>query len=202
MKFYCVRHGQTIFNVKGMIQGWCDSPLTEKGISDAQAVGKGLSNIPFVHAYSSTSERAIDTLNYILEDRNINKSYLKGLKETNFGMLEGEPVEKAKDWQKLKDEDYQKVGGEKLEESALRFLKTLEDIAGKNEEGNILIVSHGTVLTYASKIVDFKKTASILQSGSIMDNCYLMILEYSNNEFQLLEFADGTYLEKGREILK
>ena len=33
--FYYVRHGQTLFNILGRLQGWCDSPLTEKGIADA-----------------------------------------------------------------------------------------------------------------------------------------------------------------------
>ena len=26
---YLMRHGQTLFNVRRRIQGWCDSPLTE-----------------------------------------------------------------------------------------------------------------------------------------------------------------------------
>lgn len=27
--FYIIRHGETVFNRKGRIQGWCDSPLTD-----------------------------------------------------------------------------------------------------------------------------------------------------------------------------
>ena len=30
-RFYLMRHGQTLFNTLNRIQGWCDSPLTEKG---------------------------------------------------------------------------------------------------------------------------------------------------------------------------
>ena len=33
---YLMRHGETLFNVQHKIQGWCDSPLTEKGIKQAQ----------------------------------------------------------------------------------------------------------------------------------------------------------------------
>lgn len=33
--FYLMRHGQTLFNVQGRIQGACDSPLTELGIAQA-----------------------------------------------------------------------------------------------------------------------------------------------------------------------
>ena len=30
-RLYLMRHGQTLFNTLNRIQGWCDSPLTEKG---------------------------------------------------------------------------------------------------------------------------------------------------------------------------
>lgn len=33
---YLMRHGETLFNQRRKIQGWCDSPLTEKGIEQAQ----------------------------------------------------------------------------------------------------------------------------------------------------------------------
>lgn len=32
MKLYLMRHGETLFNTQKRVQGWCDSPLTEKGI--------------------------------------------------------------------------------------------------------------------------------------------------------------------------
>ena len=32
---YLMRHGQTQFNVRRKIQGWCDSPLTKQGIAQA-----------------------------------------------------------------------------------------------------------------------------------------------------------------------
>ncbi|MCI8606749.1 MAG: histidine phosphatase family protein [Hungatella sp.] len=34
--FYYVRHEETLFNVLNRMQGWCDSPLTEKGVSHAK----------------------------------------------------------------------------------------------------------------------------------------------------------------------
>ncbi|EHO52966.1 hypothetical protein HMPREF9104_00797 [Lentilactobacillus kisonensis F0435] len=40
---YMVRHGQTYLNLYNKIQGWIDSPLTEKGIQDAKSAGERLS---------------------------------------------------------------------------------------------------------------------------------------------------------------
>ncbi len=37
---YLMRHGQTLFNARKKIQGWCDAPLTELGIKQAKIAGK------------------------------------------------------------------------------------------------------------------------------------------------------------------
>lgn len=34
---YLMRHGETLFNTQGRVQGVCDSPLTENGRAQAQA---------------------------------------------------------------------------------------------------------------------------------------------------------------------
>lgn len=44
---YFVRHGQTYLNKYHRIQGWADSPLTDKGIADAKHAGDRLKVIPF-----------------------------------------------------------------------------------------------------------------------------------------------------------
>ena len=71
MKLYIVRHGQTWFNVIGRIQGWCDSPLTEKGREQAKKLRLFFDTVSLSAGYYSGSERAGDTLELILHDRNI-----------------------------------------------------------------------------------------------------------------------------------
>ena len=46
-RIYIVRHGQTYINRYDKMQGWCDTPLTDKGIKGAKDAGKALSDIPF-----------------------------------------------------------------------------------------------------------------------------------------------------------
>lgn len=62
-----MRHGQTLFNQRKKIQGFCDAPLTELGIKQAKIAGSYFkeNNITFDKAYSSTSERACDTLELV-----------------------------------------------------------------------------------------------------------------------------------------
>ena len=54
---YLMRHGETLFNQRRKIQGWCDSPLTKKGIEQAKKARELLKDIHFDHCYSSTAER-------------------------------------------------------------------------------------------------------------------------------------------------
>ena len=63
-RFYLMRHGQTLFNTLNRIQGWCDSPLTEKGQDQARQVRDYFEKhgLTFDQYYCTTTERASDTL--------------------------------------------------------------------------------------------------------------------------------------------
>lgn len=90
-KIYLMRHGQTLFNELHKIQGASDSPLTAKGIRQAEIARDHFKNegITFDVAYSSTSERASDTLEIVYgQDKDYRR--LKGLKEGDFGSFEAE----------------------------------------------------------------------------------------------------------------
>lgn len=63
-----VRHGQSTYNAQKIIQGRCDkSVLTDKGIIDAQQVGKALSEIGIDAFYCSPLQRAKQTAEIIHE---------------------------------------------------------------------------------------------------------------------------------------
>ena len=62
-----VRHGQSIYNERGLYQGCCDdSFLTEKGRLTAYQTGISLSSIPLDVVYSSPLQRARETASELL----------------------------------------------------------------------------------------------------------------------------------------
>lgn len=57
---YLVRHGQTMENLQGIIQGQLDTKLDDIGIEQAAAVAGALKDIPFDCGFSSDMTRASD----------------------------------------------------------------------------------------------------------------------------------------------
>lgn len=92
MKIYVVRHGETNGNLRGVMQGWTDEPLNDKGRALAIITAKALSDIRFDVAISSTLSRAYETAQIILRGNNNNKPEIEideRIKEMNFGSWEG-----------------------------------------------------------------------------------------------------------------
>ena len=139
---YLMRHGQTLFNLQHKIQGWCDAPLTPLGIKQAQIASHYFKDnqIVFDHAYSSTSERACDTLE-IVTDSQMPYTRLKGLKEWNFGAFEGK--DECLNPKLPYGDFFKQYGGEGEMELRERVAKTLTEVMEKDDHQVVLAVSHG-----------------------------------------------------------
>lgn len=100
---YLIRHGETMFNNLNKVQGWCDSPLTVKGINDLKRTARALAQVHFDNMYSSDLKRAIDTVhlmkdfNQVSEIGKIRK--LPEFREVFFGSFEGDDIDKT--WQQV-----------------------------------------------------------------------------------------------------
>lgn len=147
--FYYVRHGQTLFNRMKRMQGCCDSPLTEQGLKDARRAELALRQVPFTHAFTSSSERAVDTAEIILERHNVEALRMKGLKEFDFGELDGA---RLTDLQAKEEIDrrmqngytFEDIGGDSTDTIRTRISKTFEMIVKMcRDKERVLIVSHG-----------------------------------------------------------
>lgn len=179
--FYLMRHGQTLFNQRHKIQGVCDSPLTEEGKEQARLASKYFDDKEIDSAYSSSSERACDTLEIVLQGK-LPYQRLKGLKEWNFGVFEGESEDLNPKGPYL---DYWKqFGGEGQEEVALRMTKTLEKIAETDKHEHILCLTHGGAMF---AFFDHWKAYDKIEFSGHMSNCCILRYEYDGKAFYLTE---------------
>lgn len=194
MKIYLVRHGQTMFNAKHRVQGWCDSPLTELGVKQAQNVGKHLMDVPFVKAYCSTSERVVDTATYILNGRDIELIERKDLKEFNFGIFEAD-LEKEVFSKRNHFDGFVDVGGENVQMVSERMYTAIVDIAKSNPEGNVLVVSHGGAIMNLFHAIDHPFVEKMRKQGKFIENCSVSIFNYENEQLSIEVFGDCSYRE-------
>lgn len=89
-----VRHGESVWNQENRFTGWVDVDLAAKGVAEAQKAGKILleKKLTFDMAYTSRLTRAIKTLNFILDEMNlqwipVTKEWR--LNERHYGGLQG-----------------------------------------------------------------------------------------------------------------
>ena len=69
MKLYLLRHGRTLWNEEGRLQGRTDVPLSDEGRCSALAAGAALESVPFDAAFSSPLQRARETAELILRGK-------------------------------------------------------------------------------------------------------------------------------------
>ena len=105
VRFYIVRHGQTLLNSLDRAQGWADSPLTEAGKQMAADIGQKLKGIDFDAAYASDMLRAVQTAELVLEAGGKSGVPIEKdarLREWCLGCMEAENngvfIKKVSDW--------------------------------------------------------------------------------------------------------
>ena len=183
LRLYFIRHGETQYNIEFLVQGWCDSHLTEKGIMQAKKVGEALSGINFVGCFSSDLGRCQETTENILGDRKLDVTYTYKLREFHFGSFEEKTLDefKALDDQILM-KGVKEFGGEDIPDFTKRYFSALDDIKEKYSDGNVLVVSHGRAIMTLLKSIDdtIDEFPIVLGKSPVVKNCSLSIIEYDN----------------------
>ena len=201
LKLYFISHGETLSNTWHTLQGWSDTPLTANGIMQGKALGKGLADIPFLKAYTSTSERAYDTACYALGKRNLKPIMCRGLKEMNFGTLETKPnsFPGCETYIERVTYDWSSVGGETIDDLTNRMAHTLHEIITLNEDqhGNIMCVSHGLSILAAIRVVNESLYETLLRDETRFGNCCVTVISFENGKFKVEDVNNMTYVEKG-----
>jgi probable phosphoglycerate mutase len=148
-----VRHAETPWNRERRMQGHTDTPLSEAGRAQAQAVGRRLARGGFAALYTSDLARAQDTARVIALHSGREIIADVRLRERAFGIFEGltyaeiaerYPEDLARF--ELRDPDYVVPGGESARAFRERCLGCLAEIAERHVGDEVVVVTHGLVL--------------------------------------------------------
>ena len=151
---YLIRHGETDFNRRGVVQGsGVDSLLNEWGEAQAAAFFNAYQHVPFDKIYTSDLLRTHQTVRGFINQGIDHESYA-GLNEISWGIREGrEPNtgdnnyyrELTQSWRDG-NVDLASEEGESPVQVRDRQLPVIETILSRPHERNILVAMHGRAM--------------------------------------------------------
>lgn len=153
--YICVaRHGETDWNVSGILQGWLDVPLNDQGRRQACEMAAGFTNLRFAKVCSSPLVRSRETAEIIARSLRLAPPEIhEGLKERNFGIIQGMPKAELAELNPVLLQQILKRNpatdfeqGESMDEFADRVLQAIAEIARPNSGKRILAITHGWIM--------------------------------------------------------
>jgi len=203
LKIYLARHGQDEDNVRGILNGHRDQPLTALGQEQAQKLADFIveQGITFDYVYCSPLQRARQTALAVTNKLGLPEpSIYPELIERDFGSMTGQLIP---DIEKLCAPSILKTatvtyflevpGAELFPDLLLRAKKFLAAIKEKHESGSILLVSHG----------DFGKMIYAAHYGLKWENV-LTDFHFGNTELILLDngLPNEAFMFKAKQFNK
>lgn len=147
MRLLIIRHGETIENTQGIMQGHWHGRLTEKGLEQAEKLGVFLKERQIDIFYSSDLHRASLTAQAIAKHHpEIKLLYLKILREMYLGKLQGQPKLDLSEYSKEKQtEMFKKAGAETLDETFSRAKNYLRFLLQKHKNQTVATIAHSGI---------------------------------------------------------
>ncbi|SNR94809.1 probable phosphoglycerate mutase [Belliella buryatensis] len=197
-KIYLVRHGQTDYNLKGVVQGsGIDAPLNSNGIKQAKAFFEAYKHVAFEKVFYTGLRRTRQSLQGFI-DLGIPNESISELNEISWGKYEGLPMTHEENEYYLHmlerwsngDLDYAIAGGESPNTVAKRLKIGIDRILNQDHK-IILICMHGRamrvllslLMNYDLRYMDqFKHQNLGLYELNLDDSGVFKIIKYNSGE--------------------
>ena len=147
---YFIRHGESVGNTQGIIQGSLDFGLTRKGEVQAKLLSDKFKNIKINYLFSSPLKRALKTTEILNNITKLDVQVDDALQEYNYGIAEGKP------WQVATNEYGIQLGAwsfgdVKNEEGPEKFCgrvdKFIDNLRINFLDKDIVCITHGAVIS-------------------------------------------------------
>ncbi|MBC6605257.1 histidine phosphatase family protein [Hymenobacter sp. BT188] len=199
-KIYLIRHGQTDFNVQGIVQGsGVDSSLNAAGHEQASRFFAAYKHLAFDKVYTSTLQRTQQSVQGFL-DLGLPHEAHPGLNEISWGLREGTRITPQEDaeYQRVLDQwargetHARLMGGESPDEVAARQRAFIDLIISRPEEETILVCMHGRAMrVLLCQLLNYN--LSHMDAFEHRNLC-LYRLHYTGSMFSVRSFLDTAHL--------
>jgi broad specificity phosphatase PhoE len=152
------RHGQSVFNVEGVVNGEpaLDRGLAPGGVEEAVALGLQIAGVAIDACVVSRFPRARETARLALAERagTVPTTIDADLDDIRVGELEGRTLADYRVWKQGRTRDDPFPGGESLNDAARRYVDAYERVLARPED-TILCVCHEIPVRYAVNAATF-----------------------------------------------
>jgi broad specificity phosphatase PhoE len=147
LRFWFVRHGQSVHNAAGLFCGSIDSPLTDAGRAQAEHTASFFTDVTCDWLVTSPQQRAYDTAAIIATRHNLSVRIDERLREHAKGDLEDTPhvAVKSHAWRNV-------PGAESMASLHERTLQALRELSSRAGTG--IVVAHAGVARAIQSIHD------------------------------------------------
>jgi probable phosphoglycerate mutase len=148
--FLLVRHGQSLLNVEGIVNGdpGRDRGLSPHGIEEGRRLTGQLEHLPIDLVVVSNFPRALQTAELALAGRDVPRVVDPELGDVRIGDLEGRTLADYRASAPHADRNLRFTGGESLNDAARRYAGAYERLCERTEQ-TTLVVCHEIPVRYA-----------------------------------------------------
>jgi broad specificity phosphatase PhoE len=144
------RHGESELSVQGLTNGdpAVECGLTERGRRQARRLGRQLAGTPLDLCFVSEFQRARETAELALGDRDVPLLVLPGLNDIRFGAFEGKLLADYRAWARAHGpEEAAPGGGDSRAATVARYAAAFRTILSRPERA-VLVVAHSLPIRY------------------------------------------------------
>jgi len=144
--FYFVRHGESAGNAARIFTGQTDSPLTDRGRRQAEAIADELAKVKFDRIVTSDLSRTRDTAATIAKRHRMPVEVFPELREIDVGDRTGTSFDEVRGLPNWSDDGFVAwPGGETFDHVLNRVLGMIDRLTRESPGKTILVVGHGGV---------------------------------------------------------
>ena len=200
MIIYIVRHGETILNAKGVLQGRLNEPLNQNGRDLAEMTGKAMKGIHFDCCISSPLDRAKETAEIILREseNDIPINIDDRIIEMDFGNMEEKKITAmGEEGRRFFYDPFHFAGfpnGETIQDVCDRTQAFFKELIAKDDENTYFISTHGCAMR--GMVNYLSDNPADYWCGHAPYNCSFTIVEADGGKARIIDI-DKVYYDPG-----
>src|SRR6476646_9846410 len=202
-----IRHGQSEGNAERRFGGHTATPLSPRGLRQAQVTARTLAAEAITAIYSSDLLRALQTAEPLAQLTGLPVHKTEAFRERSVGVMESLTFEDAaqqhpEQYAALLRRDFEHVltGGESYRQLLDRARRKLDSIVTKHTGGNIVVFSHtGTICILALHLMGALDAPDLKPVWLSSSNCGISRFDLRDDGFiRVIALNDTRHLDKVR----